>query len=91
MLLPVLVARRREGRDRWIIALLRSRGLSSLLLVLLPVFAGIAGSEDLFAVTCLVVLLSVVLHGGGIALYLRTQRRRGRNVPRRRSPRHKSR
>jgi NhaP-type Na+/H+ or K+/H+ antiporter len=35
------------------------------------VFAGILGSKDLFAVTCLVVLLSVVIHGGGIALYLR--------------------
>ncbi|MEO7475129.1 MAG: hypothetical protein ABIY46_07315, partial [Gemmatimonadales bacterium] len=41
------------------------------LLVLLPVFAGVPGSEHLFVVTCLVVLLSVVLHGGGIALYLR--------------------
>jgi NhaP-type Na+/H+ or K+/H+ antiporter len=44
------------------------------------VFAGILGSKDLFAVTCLVVLLSVVLHGGGIALYLRkqTQKTQGR-------------
>ncbi len=40
------------------------RGLSSLLLVLLPVFAGLRGAEDLFAVTALVVLLSVVVHGG---------------------------
>ena len=47
------------------------RGLSSLLLVLLPVFAGIPGAERLFTITCLVVLLSVVIHGGGIALYLR--------------------
>ncbi len=71
VLLPVLSAAGVKGRDRWIIALSGPRGLSSLLLVLLPVFAGIVGSEDLFAVTCLVVLLSVVLHGGGIALYLR--------------------
>jgi hypothetical protein len=47
------------------------RGLSSLLLVLLPVFAGIPGAEQLFEITSLVVLLSVVVHGGGIALYLR--------------------
>jgi hypothetical protein len=42
--------------------------LSSLLLVLLPVFGGIPGSERLFEITCLVVLLSVLLHGGGIAI-----------------------
>ena len=47
------------------------RGLSSLLLILLPVFAGVPGSERLFAITCLVVLLSVALHGTGIALFLR--------------------
>jgi hypothetical protein len=39
--------------------------------VLLPVFAGIPGAERLFTITCLVVLLSVVIHGGGIAIYLR--------------------
>jgi NhaP-type Na+/H+ or K+/H+ antiporter len=71
VLFPVLSMAGVKGKDRWIIALIGPRGLSSLLLVLLPVFAGIVGSEDLFAVTCLVVLLSVVLHGGGIALYLR--------------------
>jgi sodium/hydrogen antiporter len=54
-----------------LIALFGPRGLSSLLLVLLPVFAGIPGAERLFTITCLVVLLSVVIHGGGIALYLR--------------------
>jgi hypothetical protein len=54
-----------------LIAMFGPRGLSSLLLVLLPVFAGIPGAERLFTITCLVVLLSVVIHGGGIALYLR--------------------
>jgi NhaP-type Na+/H+ and K+/H+ antiporter len=70
VLLPVLA---RAGIDRAscrLIALFGPRGLSSLLLVLLPVFGGIPGSEHLFAVTCLVVLLSVVLHGGGIAWWL---------------------
>jgi rhodanese-related sulfurtransferase len=49
--------------------------LSSLLLVLLPVFAGIQGAEQLFTVASLVVLLSVVLHGGGIAYFLRRAER----------------
>jgi sodium/hydrogen antiporter len=71
VLFPVLSVAGVKGKDRWVISLIGPRGLSSLLLVLLPVFAGIVGSEDLFAVTCLVVLLSVVLHGGGIALHLR--------------------
>ncbi len=76
VLLPVLA---RSGIDRGscrLIAFFGPRGLSSLLLVLLPVFGGVPGSERLFAVTCLVVLLSVVLHGGGIAWWLfeRTQK-----------------
>jgi NhaP-type Na+/H+ or K+/H+ antiporter len=58
--------------DRRLIALFGPRGLSSLLLALLPVFAGIAGAERLFMITCLVVLASVLLHGGGIALFLRS-------------------
>jgi NhaP-type Na+/H+ or K+/H+ antiporter len=71
VLLPALASIGIERQNRWILALAGPRGLSSLLLVLLPVFAGIAGSERLFAITCLVVLLSVVLHGFGIALFLR--------------------
>jgi NhaP-type Na+/H+ or K+/H+ antiporter len=58
-------------RDRRIIALFGPRGLSSLLFTLLPVLAGVPGAERLFTISCLVVLLSVLLHGGGIALYLR--------------------
>jgi hypothetical protein len=70
-LVPVLA---RSGIDRKscrLIALAGPRGLSSLLLVLLPVFAGVPNAERLFTITCLVVLLSVVIHGAGIALYLR--------------------
>jgi sodium/hydrogen antiporter len=52
------------------------RGLSSLLLVLLPVFAGLPGSEELFAIACLVVLMSVVVHGGSPMLLGRGARRR---------------
>jgi NhaP-type Na+/H+ or K+/H+ antiporter len=48
---------------RLLIAWFGPRGLSSLLLVLLPVFAGVAGSEQLFTICCLVVLASLVLHG----------------------------
>ena len=42
------------------------RGLSSILLVLLPVFAGIEGADAAFAPVALVVLLSVALHGGAL-------------------------
>ena len=71
VLFPVLRGSGLQGRSCKIIALVGPRGLSALLLALLPVFAGIEGSVELFQITCLVVLLSVVLHGGGIALYLR--------------------
>ncbi|MGZ8492671.1 MAG: cation:proton antiporter [Gemmatirosa sp.] len=84
VLYPVLARAGVHGRDRTLIALFGPRGLSSLLLVLLPVFAGIAGAERLFTITCLVVLLSIVLHGTGIALFLRgaaEPRARARSVP----------
>jgi NhaP-type Na+/H+ or K+/H+ antiporter len=76
VLLPVLSRAGLEPGSCRIIAWFGPRGLSSLLLVLLPVFAGIPGAERLFTVTCLVVLFSVVLHGGGIALFLRRGRLR---------------
>jgi NhaP-type Na+/H+ or K+/H+ antiporter len=71
VLLPVLAREGIDRRTRHIVAWSGPRGLSSLLLVLLPVFAGMPGSEHLFAITCLVVLLSVALHGTGIAVLLR--------------------
>jgi NhaP-type Na+/H+ or K+/H+ antiporter len=52
-----------ERRSSLLIAWFGPRGLSSLLLVLLPVFAGLPGAAELFAICCLVVLFSVVLHG----------------------------
>jgi NhaP-type Na+/H+ or K+/H+ antiporter/rhodanese-related sulfurtransferase len=55
-----------EKRSRYIIAWFGPRGLSSLLLVLLPVFAGTPGSDKLFSICCLVVVVSVALHGGSI-------------------------
>ena len=71
VLFPVLAGLGLAERDRRLIALFGPRGLSSLLLVLLPVFAGLPGTQRLFTIACLVVLLSVTLHGVGIALFLR--------------------
>lgn len=53
-----------DRRGRLLVASFGPRGLSSLLLVLLPVFAGLPGGEQLFAICALVVLLSVAIHGG---------------------------
>ena len=71
VLYPMLKGTGLIDRDRKIIALFGPRGLSSLLFVLLPVFAGLPGADELFRITALVVLISVVLHGGGIALFMR--------------------
>ncbi|MEP6689406.1 MAG: cation:proton antiporter [Gemmatimonadales bacterium] len=68
VLIPVLARSELDRESCRLIALFGPRGLSALLLVLLPVFAGIPGAERLFTITCLVVLLSVVIHGGGIAI-----------------------
>jgi NhaP-type Na+/H+ or K+/H+ antiporter len=81
-LYPLLAGTGLGRRDRGLIALFGPRGLSSLLFALLPVFDGMAGAEYLFAIVCLVVILSVVLHGGGIALFLRRHTpREGRPAP----------
>ncbi|HJU68316.1 MAG TPA: cation:proton antiporter [Gemmatimonadaceae bacterium] len=81
-LYPVLARAGLERRSRRLIAWLGPRGLSSLLLVLLPVFAGMPGAAGLFTITCLVVLLSVVAHGSGIAIWLRrdTKQERGKRT-----------
>jgi sodium/hydrogen antiporter len=65
-----------DMRGRLLIAWFGPRGLSSLLLILLPVFAGVPGSDQLFAVCSLVVLVSVVLHGGSPMLLARAARKR---------------
>lgn len=65
-----------EMRGRLLIAWFGPRGLSSLLLVLLPVFAGLPGSGQLFEVCSLVVLASVVLHGGSPMLLARAASKR---------------
>ena len=70
--LPALSAvRGLAWRNRGLIAWFGPRGLSSLLLVLLPVFAGLPDLERLVPVCCLVVLVSVVVHGLSPRLLLR--------------------
>jgi NhaP-type Na+/H+ or K+/H+ antiporter len=58
-----------DHRSRYLIAWFGPRGLSSLLLVLLAVFAATPGSAHLFALCSLVVLLSVLVHGGSVMLF----------------------
>ncbi len=65
-----------DRRGRLLIAWYGPSGLSSLLLVLLPVFAGMPGSDRLFAVCSFIVLLSVVIHGGSPMLLARMARKR---------------
>jgi NhaP-type Na+/H+ or K+/H+ antiporter len=67
-----------DKRSRLLIAWFGPRGLSSLLLVLLPVFSGLPGSRHGFALCSLVVLVSIVLHGGSPLLLDRSARRRTR-------------
>lgn len=71
VLYPMLAGVNLNLRDRRLIAAFGPRGLSSLLLALLPVFAGIPNAEQIFTLTSVVVLLSVVVHGGGTAFFLR--------------------
>ncbi len=72
VLLPVLALEGVKPHTRQVIAWFGGpRGLSSLLLISLAVFADVPDSERLFAITALVVLSSVVLHGTAIALFLR--------------------
>lgn len=61
--LPALAFTKLSWPNRGLIAWFGPRGLSSLLLVMLAVFEGVSGGAQLLAVCCLVVLVSVVLHG----------------------------
>ena len=67
--LAVLLPRRLDARSRRLIVWFGPRALSTLLLVLLPVFAGLPNAESLFAPAALVVLLSVVVHGGALMVF----------------------
>jgi NhaP-type Na+/H+ or K+/H+ antiporter len=70
----VLPRREVDAGMRRLIVWYGPRGLSSLLLVLLPVFAGIPGSQRLFQICALVVLFSVVGHGAMLLVVIRTMR-----------------
>ena len=72
VLLLVLSTTGLSRRDLALISWFGPRGLSTLLLILLPVFAGLPGSDRLFAICALVVLASVVLHGASPALLMRS-------------------
>jgi len=68
--LAVMLPRARiDARSRRLIVWFGPRALSTLLLVLLPVFAGVRGAEGLFAPAALVVLLSMVVHGGALMVF----------------------
>ena len=54
-----------------VIAWFGPRGLSSLLLILLAVFSGMPGSDRLFQICSLVVLISIVIHGASPMLLAR--------------------
>jgi hypothetical protein len=69
-----LLRTRLNRYDRLLISWFGPRGLSTLLLVLLPVFAGVEGGAQMFAICSLVVLLSVVVHGGTLMLVGRGKR-----------------
>jgi NhaP-type Na+/H+ and K+/H+ antiporter len=70
----LLVVLQRHGLSRHdlrMIAWFGPRGLNSLLLILLPVFAGVPEARELFAVCSLVVIASVLLHGQSPAMLAR--------------------
>jgi sodium/hydrogen antiporter len=70
-----------DRRGRLLIAWYGPSGLSSLLLILLAVFAGLPGSDRLFAVCSLIVLLSVVVHGATPILLARIGAKREPDEP----------
>ena len=71
-----LLGSRVDRRGRLVIAWFGPSGLSSLLLVLLPVFAGVPGSDRLFRICALIVLISVIVHGTSPMLFARFSRTR---------------
>jgi sodium/hydrogen antiporter len=60
-----------ERRPRLLVAWYGPRGLSSLLLVSLPVFAGMPGAEPLLHVCTVVVIGSLLVHGASLVVQAR--------------------
>jgi NhaP-type Na+/H+ or K+/H+ antiporter len=69
--LLTLIGTNVDRRGRLLIAWYGPSGLSSLLLVLLPVFAGVPGSDRLFRISALIVMISIILHGASPMLLTR--------------------
>lgn len=70
-----------DRRGRLLIAWYGPSGLSSLLLVLIAVFAGMPESDRIFAICSLIVLISVVLHGSTPMLLQRIAGRKAHKTP----------
>jgi NhaP-type Na+/H+ or K+/H+ antiporter/rhodanese-related sulfurtransferase len=70
-----------ERPAKWIVAWFGPRGLSSLLLALLPVFAGAPEGAEIFRLACLVVLVSILVHGGTLMWTGRRERAAPRPAP----------
>ena len=64
-----------DRRGRLVIAWFGPSGLSSLLLILLAVFAGVPGSDRLFRICALIVLISIIVHGASPMLFTRLGRK----------------
>ena len=79
--LTSLAGTRLDFRSRMLIAWFGPRGLSSLLLILVPVFAAVPGSEPLFFICCFFVLVSIAVHGGSLMLLERDRSRAGAPAP----------
>ena len=73
VLMPSLAGTRMSRSDRKLLAMLGPRGLSSLLLIMLAVINRVEGADQMFAVTSLAVLASLVVHGSGILWLTQTQ------------------
>src|SRR6201988_2559411 len=76
-----LIGSRVDRRGRLLIAWYGPSGLRSTLLVLLPVFAGVAGSERLFRISALIVLISILVHGVSPMLLARIAPKTGPTEP----------
>ena len=69
--LLTLIGSHVDRHGRLLIAWYGPSGLSSLLLILLAVFAGVPGSDVLFRISALIVMISIVLHGASPMLLTR--------------------
>lgn len=79
--IPALLPAKTSWRNRALIAWFGPRGLSSLLLVLLAVFANTPGATTLVSICSLVVLCSVILHGFTPGLLLRKDESKDGQTP----------